>query len=433
MYLSTKKSYLKLVIFLALFLLAHYFIVKNMILLSKDLLYGDYSGEKTTPAPLYGLFRIPNTELFERSKANDRLAGDFAQVYFPSKEFNKLNKNYRYGQFDPWNRSSRYAPFIHYLCAISYCKLDYGPASLVHIYLQLVLFYIAIAFVLFVLNTLKYLPLSLFLVNAGLFLTPVGLSWLERGQFSLYVAISYMFLILGILKKHTLFFLLSALFAFIKLTSFPAIFVILSVYILSSGSIKELKSRVFLTILFFMVIVLLLAVLPTDGYYFLRGLYQQENFIPPQGVSLGKLLPIEYVKLTPFVLIGFGLLYVRKFQNKLDGYLPFYVCVCIMMCLYPTVAYEYNLLTMFCFIPFFMYWVSPSVSLDSFITRKIMKLVYLLFLAIASCLRIFLHPLNVDAIVISVYLFAAVFFLIGPFALPWFVSRLQKNAYVGVQ
>src|SRR4030067_847333 len=99
------------IVFFILFFLAHYFILNNMVLISKDLLYGDFSGEKIMPAPPYGFFRIPNTPLVKLSHAHDRLAGDFAVVYFPSKKFNELSENYIYGKFDPWGRPSRYSPF----------------------------------------------------------------------------------------------------------------------------------------------------------------------------------------------------------------------------------------------------------------------------------------------------------------------------------
>ena len=64
-----------------------------------------------------------------------------------------------------------------------------------------------------------------------LFVTPVGLSWFERGEFFLYVAISYLLLLFGLTRNNPILIIVSAGFAFIKWTSLPFIFVILVVYI----------------------------------------------------------------------------------------------------------------------------------------------------------------------------------------------------------
>lgn len=68
---------------------------------------------------------------------------------------------------------------------------------------------------------------------------PAGLSWFERGQFSLYVALAYLLLIVGLMKKKPVLIAVSALFAYVKWTSFPFLLVIMAVHWLSAKNMKE--------------------------------------------------------------------------------------------------------------------------------------------------------------------------------------------------
>lgn len=395
------------IFFILVFAISFYFILKNALLLSRDVLYGDNSVEKVRPVPQYKILRIQRNRWTRTMNAQNRLAIDFAQVYFPSREFDDLSKNYTRGEYDPLDRQSRYAPFVHYLCAISYCRLDYGPASLAHLSLQLVLFFISFTAAYFLLNIPRHLPLGILLVSAGLFLTPAGLSWFERGQFSLYVAMAYLFVILGILKREPLFFLLGGLFAFIKWTSFPTLFVILSTFFLASGSMRKLKENLLISTPFFIIILVLLAVFPRNGYYFMRGLYQQEIFANPGGVSLVKLLSVEVVKFIPIALIILGVLYIRKYRADMEKYLPFFAGVGIVMLTYPTLVFDYSVSTLFCFIPFLMYWADLQRGRRQAMARTAMKYTFFLFLLAASYSPTLVKFFNTDNVMYWVYALGA--------------------------
>ena len=203
---------IKFPLFLAVFFIFHLFILNNLMLLSRDMVYGDFSAAKLSPAPRLKIRRVQ----IRKYNALNRLGIDFAQVYFPSKAFSNLEKNYFEGDGDPLKRPSRYAPLIHYLCAISICNLDYGLATFLHMLIQLALFYLSLFYALMKLDLKKYILPTVLLVNYFLFLTPVGLSWFERGQFSLYVASAYLWLILGLRKSNPFLILLSACFSFVK-------------------------------------------------------------------------------------------------------------------------------------------------------------------------------------------------------------------------
>ena len=409
-----------------LFVTVHYFALQNMFLLSRDLLYGDHSGETIQPAPVYGFFRLPEKRPMRLVHADNRLALDFAQIYFPSKAFNDLSKNYRIGEYDPFDRPSRYPPFFHYLCAISYCRLDYGPASLAHLYIQLLLFYMAFTSAFFILKITRHLPLGILLVSAGLFLTPAGLSWFERGQFSLYVAMAYLFVILGVLKRQPLFFLLGGLFAFIKWTSFPTIFVILATFLIASGNFRRFKENVYLVSPFVVIILLLLVIFPKNSYYFIQGLYRQETLAQPGGFSLVKILPVGFIKLLPFALIVLGSVHVRKYAGNMAECLAFFTGVGILMLLYPTLVFEYGVSTLFGFIPLIMYWVELRATDGRAIPRSAMKYIFFVFLLAASYSPTLVKFFKTEHAMYWVYGLTAAIFLFIPLA-PGF-QRVNTDA-----
>ncbi len=407
---------LRAVAFGLIFVVIHYFIAKNVFYLSRDMVYGDYSGKAVRPTPQYGMMRVPNNNRFVKpARAIDKLAADFAQIYFPSRKFEELQQSYTDGSFDPWNRASRYAPFVHYLCALSYCQLQYGPASLVHIYLQLFLFYISFIAAFVILKIPRYLPFGILLVNICLFLTPAGLSWFERGQFSLYVAMSYLFVTLGILKRKPVFFLLGGFFAFIKWTTFPVFFVLLSVFILAAGNFKKIRANLLLALPFAVVIAVLFAWFPKEGYAFVQGLYQQETRSTAYGISLVRVLPVAVVKLMPLVLIVLGAFHFRRYQDMAEGWLPFIAGTCIIMLTYPTMAFEYGVCSLCFFIPFAIHWAQWAK--DAGWARASVNLLgygFFFFLLIASCSVFISTATGNEFLIFGVYGLAATVYFLTP-------------------
>ncbi len=235
-----KRSFL-----IIIFIILHVFILRNVFLLSKDLLSGDHSAEKLIPLPRYGFARIPDSPLTEQYHAQNRLAVDFAQIYFPAQQMSSLSENYQSGTMDPLQRPSRYAPLVHYLCSITICKLEYGLASLLHMLFQVIIFFLVLIYSYKSLKLEKGILPGILLVDVYLFLTPAGLSWFERGQFSLYVGVAYILLILGLMKRNLPLVLLAGFFAFIKWTSLPTILVVFSATILGAKTFAEGKKNIY--------------------------------------------------------------------------------------------------------------------------------------------------------------------------------------------
>jgi len=419
-------------IFVLIFIVSHYHIFINVYLLSRDILFADFSIKNVRPQPHYNPKRLPDVFFVRQAGAYNHLALDFAQVYFPSRRFDDLKNNYMSGEYDPKGRSSRYAPFIHYLCSLTYCRLDYGQASFIHLFLQILLFYVFFVASFVYLKITNYIPFGILLVNVSLFLTPAGISWFERGQFSLYVALSYLFILLFTLERRFWFILLSALFAFVKWTSFPFIFVIMAIILLVSNDYKNFKLNILFVSLFLTVVILLLVFFSDTSYYFLRGLYEQERFSDPEGVSLIKLLPKAYVKIMPLLLIFLGLLYARKYRGNFIRCMPFFTAVGILMLMYPTIAYEYNMPAMLGFVPLMLYWSSLPENQVEVVLRRIVIGVFVLFLLSASYTKTLGVIFANKQIAFLIYLISAAFFSVIPIVLSSPVFHRQKNKNLSV-
>jgi hypothetical protein len=370
---------------------------------------GDLSAEKMVPQPLVGLFRIPDRANTIEHNAVDRLAADYAQVYFPSQEFSSLTKNYETGYLDPWKRPSRYAPFIHYLCYISFCKLDYGYASFFHMLTQMVLFFAFFVAAFKILGVASDIWQGLLLTSIFLFVTPAGLSWFERGQFSLYVALSYLLLILGFIKNKPIFAIASAFFAYVKWTSFPFIFVIFAIFLLSSKDKKDGAKNLQLVLAYAVIILVLSLAFRSRFIHFFEGLYKQEANVDPVGISLALLFPKTLVKILPFFLIPPGYFYWRKYKT-FEPLIPYLIGCGILLLMYPTVAFEYNIPNLFCFIPLIFYWTKDSQPLG-----LVIRYIFFLFIILASSPNYLTGFMSGNAILIGYLVVSAIFLLIPLF------------------
>ena len=384
----------------------------NFILLSKDMIYGDSSGLYLKPLPRYGFMRVPENTFTLKYEAFHRLAADFAQIYFPSQKLSSLTTAYTKDTLDPWQRPSRYAPFIHAVYSFSFCKFEYGFASFLHMLVQMLLFFASFIYAFKILRIEKDLFPVILLVNFCLFLTPVGLSWFERGQFSLYVSLSYLWLFLGLVNRNGYYICISALFAYVKWTSFPFIFLVFLLWVLNSKSIKELKYSMYLALVFPLTVVFLFLLYFEYGIHFLIGLFDQEITYEPQGLSLMKLFPRFIVKILPFFLVVLGYFNIRKCKNKFLFLVPYFMGSGIILTIYPTLAYDYSIPCLFCFIPLVIYW-EKCFKVNEHSRDYLIKYLFFFFIIIAS-FSVFVSELIV---IYGYILFATAFILFSLFNL----------------
>ncbi len=354
--------------------------VVNLFLLSKDMLFGDFSAEGIFPRPMYGFFRVPDRPNTIEQNAVNRLAADYAQVYFPALEFSSLTKNYETGYLDPWGRPSRYAPFIHYVCAVSFCKLDYGQASLLHMLVQTGLFFFFFVMTFKILKIESDLWMGLAATMLFLFVTPAGLSWFERGQFSLYVALAYLLLMVGLMKDKPVLVFISALFAYVKWTSLPFLLVVMAVHWLSAKDARERLRFTRSALIYLLVLLTLSLAFRSRFIHFFEGIYMQEANVEAVGIALAQLLPTAVVKGLPILLVGVGYLSLRKCGRNFEQLPPFLIGSGILMLTYPTVAFEYNIPNLLCFIPLVFYWAKGPGTLHAAV-----RILFFGFVFLASC------------------------------------------------
>lgn len=417
---NLQKAYKPL--FVSIFILMHYLVLNNLALLSEDMIYGDGAAADLSPTPLYDFMRVPANGWTAKYEAIDRLGSDFGQIFFPSQQMETLTAAYTDPSLDPWNRSfdpwgraSRYAPLLHAICSFSLCNLKYGYASLLHVLGQLLIFYLTFFYAFKILQIEKGFFPAILLVNFCLFLTPTGLSWFERGQFSLYVALSYLWLMLGLIRHNKFYVFISALFAYVKWTSFPMMFVVLMIWLLNSKHLKDLKKNLYLIIVFPLTIISLFILHLEFGIAFLEGLFEQELTASPAGPSLVRVFPVFVVKALPFILIVVGYMNIRKHKNQFNCMIPYVVGSGVILNIYPTIAYEYSVPTLLCFIPLIIYWSKPLKS-DAHIVGHAIEYLFYFFLLLASfSIHIREHFDSYSILIYGYVLFAALLMLLPVF------------------
>ncbi|MEN9333582.1 MAG: hypothetical protein RLY35_762 [Bacteroidota bacterium] len=344
-------AFVALILFLVVFNLMA---IHNFKVLSSDMIYGDGRAKEIFIGLRCGIFRIPDNELTVMHDGNGRIAGDFAQVYFPSVV--QQDDFYSKQSGDPFQRQSRYAPMVHLIYKYTLCKLSYGWASWWHLVIQVLFFYISIGVALIVFKRKSYIPLALLFSNAIIFATPVGMSFIERGQFSLFVAMAYLWLLLGIYQKRHIFFVFAAICTFFKWTSIPFVFVVMLIWLISE--IKQKNNLKPLLYLMATYVLTFLALLLMGFPYltpFLKGLLDQESSFHATSLSLSLIMNRATAKLLPLVLIFIGYLFIKSNRSKsfLDHYLV-WTAFGFILVTYPTKAFDYSTPCLLGFLPFFV-------------------------------------------------------------------------------
>jgi hypothetical protein len=184
--------------------------------------------------------------------------------------------------------------------------------------------------------------------------------WFERGQFSIYVTLSYLWLFLGIIRRSPSHLAIAAAFSFVKWTSFPFVFVTVSLWTLSAKSVRNLKENLRLAAVVPLTILLLFCVDLSEGLRFLAGLREQEQSFMPEGISLASVLPLWCAKALPFALLALGGLLLWRCQRVFLSLVPYLAAVGILGTIYPTVAYDYSTPCLLCFVPMLLYWVQST-------------------------------------------------------------------------
>lgn len=396
--------------FALVFFAAHGAMAFNLSYLIEDLLYGNGAGERMVVAPRYDFMRIPDTGLSRQVGAQGRIAADFAQVYFPVRDVAELA--YTRETLDPFGRSSRLTPFVHHACAWTICRLDYGPASVAHVSIQYLVFIGSLVFAFAALNKMRYLPFSILLANTCLFITPVGLAWIERGQFSLYVAAAYLWLMLGLARQNAVFVALSAVLAYAKLTALPFMFVATGVWLLGKRGKAALLEAVKIATVLAAILAILFLVYYKEGVLFLWVALRQEYLGSPAGLSLLGIWPRYLVKATPFILLAAGGILAKRLWTDFSDGFPFLLGTAIMLLLYPTKTFDYSVPTLLGFIPLLFWWAGLRVNQGRYRTLVVVW-GFVVFLLLASLSGTELIDYRLSEHMIVIYLFFGFVFVLS--------------------
>ena len=413
--------------FIIAFVMVHLLVGVNIVVLSTDMISGDGSAKNMESTTRLDFLRIPDEPWTRKYQAHSRLAADFAQIYFPSRNLSSLADAYDEVRIlgdhevakrsDPFGRPSRYTPLLHVICAYSVCSLDYGYASITHMALQTVLFLLALAYAFRYLQLSRYVLHGILLVNVCLFLTPAGLFWFERGQLSLYVSLSYLFLMLGLMKRSWFCVLLAALFAYMKLTALPFAFVFWMVSLTGSRDRYELTQRFLLGCVYVSALVVLFLLYLEPGIRFLSGVLRQEYFSSPSDLSLANLIPRYATKIVPFGLVVVGYLHIRTQGKDPIAWIPFLVGSAILLITYPTLTYDYNLPVVLCFVPFILAWYRYAMQTDAPSARFLsgLYLCFVLFMSFSNHIRAWVGENTAPT---WIYVGVALIFLVWPLLRP---------------
>lgn len=375
------------------------FVVVNVVaasqgwLLGRDMLLGDGSSRRLLVPLRYEQMRVPPGSAAPSAEADRRLAADFGAVYFPACAPAPLEDAYRADTTaDPWKRPSRSAPLVLFACRVTLCRLSYGAAALIHVALQWLLFLASVHYTMRRLDLSRHTFAVITSVNALVFLTPVGLSFLERGQFTLYVGLAYLWGMLALTKSRSRYAGLAALFGFVKWTSFPFLLVSLGGHPLAARTRRELRHRTILPAVAGGVALLLTLALPAAGLAAVQGMLAQEATAFPEGISLVLLVPRPLVKALPFLFVLLVAASGRWGAHRGSrASAPLLAGIAVVLAAYPTLAFDYSAPYLAAFLPFLIAWARDQAAEARF--ARAVPIAFALFL-LAACLMMRLFDVS---------------------------------------
>lgn len=347
-----------------LLILANFIGLFQFFQLSSDIVYGNHRGDFMLIKPSYGFMRVPESDQCKQTQSCNKLAADFAPVYFSGAMNTSLEEAYDTEHTaDPWKRASRSSPALHYFYSKTLAKISYGWASFIHLFGQIILFYLSIICTFKILGLKRGKIEVLLFIPIVLFATPSGLAWFERGQFSLFVASAYLWSINGIVTRKNLYFFIAALFAFFKWTSLVFISMTFLFFLLHRlFDFKKNKWLLGQTVLnyavFSFVFLLLFFLFYEESLLFLEIAFTQEHFFVPTSMSILNVLPEKFFKyLFVLLLCGIPVVIFFKVKSVEKWGAPVLVSFCLYSSIHPTLSFDYSIPYLLGLIPYFMYFV----------------------------------------------------------------------------
>ncbi len=328
-------------------------------------LRGTRSTFSTTPAHRYGIMRVP-----DGSDGPPALGADFSQVYFSALAIRKGDAPY-----DPQNpafqdrfgRRPIYPPLANYLY-IPLTFLAYRDALVVHTLASLALFLGATALVLLMFGLgREVLAAGLACLMLG-FLTPVGFSHFERGQFYLVVGTSHLLVVAAVYARRASLPLAvgGALLGALKWTAFPLLGLFSVLGFVASPTPR--RRLVFLAVPAILVLSVMAFASEIPDFWPSLRMYELE--VAPKGVSLELLMPRWIAKAVPALLtLVFVALFAARARRGMDRQraleavaLPFALALALLTQAIITVVYEYRIVSLLGLLPMTVVWLERAES-----------------------------------------------------------------------
>ena len=275
---------------------------------------------------------------------------------------------------------------------------------------QLGVFVLATVVALRLTGTIPHLPAVLCTVVPLLFATPIGLSYLDRGQYDLYVAASYVLVFAYLFRPRPSLVLAAGLLAAVKVTALPLLGA-LALFMLIAG---PRGSRRFWLLAAPLVAVASFLLLPDPRL--IEHLRYWETAPKPEGASFAYAMPAKIGKALPILtaLIVAGVLRWRHRSPEPDGALarsaaPLALALAIEGAAVGTVSWEYRAVSLLGLVPALAIWaeraagVPPGVKAGTVVG-------FALFLVAALHVHNLTQALRPERVVVWVYLAAAVIF-----------------------
>jgi hypothetical protein len=322
--------------------------------------------DRLFPRPFYPLKPVPGTSYLppvpgtSDSPVYRGAAGaDFAQIYYGARALRAGHSPYAAPYPDPFARRPSYGPLPFWL-GIPLTALPFHAALVVHTFVQFALFVAATIVALRLGGALPHLQAVLCTVVPLLLLAPIGLAYLERGQFDLYVGACYLLVLTYLVEPRVSLVLAGGVLGAVKLTALPLLGG-LSLFALAAG---PRGSRRFVLLAAPLVAVATFVLLPdprfVDHIRFWEG-------IRPQGASFGHVMPGWIGKILP-ILTGLGVAAILRYRQRpheLDDAItatvgPLGLALAIQGVVLGTASFEYRAVSLLGLVPVLAIWVERA-------------------------------------------------------------------------
>lgn len=368
--------------------------------------------DRPYPQSIYDPMVVPGTSPF--SGAPGATGADFSQVYTSAMALRHGESAYRptSPQFaDRFGRVPNYPPLTNWIY-VPLTFLPYYVALLVHTGLSLLTLFGATVFVLMRMGLGRHVLRVVLLQSSLYFLTPIGLTHIDRGQFDPLVATSCLLCFVCVFAIRNPFRLaaLSGFLGALKWTAIP----FLGCFAVA-GFLLGSRSRRW-------AFVVTLAVSALATALFWRGILEYWNSLrfyeldpAPSGLTLQHFMPRLWTKLAPvlatalvtlFILVRFPSVERPRILIAISA--PFALALTNLSICFGTISYEYRTVATLGMVPALIIWLEAEKDVPAY-AKVATAAAFGLFLIVAF--RLF-SPTAFGEVTMSwIYLVLALFFL----------------------